>query len=363
MIDMENEPMAMEYCYLGKSGLKVSCIGLGTVPFGTWMDEATCRSVVDLYLDVGGNYIDTANIYGGGTRANNEEMAGTSERTVAKVIKGRRERFIVATKGAWMMTNTMWPNAFGLSRKYLYREIEASLQRLETDYIDLFQCHVWDPYTPIEETMRALDDLVRAGKVRYVGVSNWDGWHVVKANTFARQHSLSPVVSNQIWYTLADRVAEFSIIPACRDQDVAVIAWGVYAEGFLTGRYRRGATGPRPGSRFDVLKDSEMCSWKNLAVERNWDLIDVMDRIAKRHSKDLVNVAMAWILQSGQADVALLGVSSISQFHSSMQVLDFKLSDQEMQELKVISELPHPYPMNFWDLFCYHDSEFYGGIR
>jgi aryl-alcohol dehydrogenase-like predicted oxidoreductase len=350
----------MEYCYLGRSGLQVSRIGLGAIPFGTWMDEQASRSAVDMFLDMGGNYIDTANVYG---RVKGAAGAGDSEHMVGKVLKGRRDRVVLATKGAWQMTETMRPNAFGLSRTYLATEIEASLRRLGTDYIDLYQCHVYDPYTPFEETVRVLDDFVRAGKIRYVGVSNWDGWHVVQANMHARQFGLTPIVSNQIWYALADRVAEFSIIPACRAQDVSIIAWGVYAEGFLTGRYRRGATGPRPGSRFDVLKDSEMCSWKNLAVERNWATLDVMDRMAQEHGKTIPNVAMAWVLQSGHCDVTLLGASSMEQFRVSMDVVGLRLSAEEMRELTAVSELAHPYPNCFWDLFCYHDSEFYGGVR
>lgn len=350
----------MEYRYLGRSGLQVSRIGLGAIPFGTWMDEQASRSAVDMFLGLGGNYIDTANVYG---RVKGAVGAGESERIVGKVLKGRRERVVLATKGAWQMTETMRPNAFGLSRTYLSTEIEASLRRLGTDYIDLYQCHVYDPYTPLEETLRVLDDFVRAGKIRYVGVSNWDGWHVVQANLHARQFGLTPILSNQIWYTLADRVAEFSIIPACRANDVSIIAWGVYAEGFLTGRYRRGATGPRPGGRFDVLKDSEMCSWKNLAVERNWATLDVMERIAREHGKAMPNVAMAWALQSGHCDVALLGASSMEQFKVSMDVIGLRLSAEEMKELTAASELAHPYPNCFWDLFCYHDSEFYGGVR
>lgn len=353
----------MDYCYLGGSGLQVSRIGLGAIPFGTVLDEKASRIVVDRFHATGGNYIDTANIYGGGMSGTNAEMAGTSERTVGKIVKGRRDRFVIGTKGAWLMEDEMRPNAFGLSRTYLATQIEASLRRLNTDYIDLYQCHVWDPYTPTEETMRVLDDFVSAGKIRYVGVSNWDGWQVVKANTHARRFNLTPIVSNQIWYNLADRVAEFSIIPACRDQGVSVIAWGVYAEGFLTGRYRRGAQGPNPGSRFEVIKNTEMCSWKKLAVERNWQVLDAMAQVAERHDKEIVNVAMAWILQAGMCDVALLGASRLDQFEISMQVLNLRLSEGEMQELKEASELPHPYPMCFWDLFVYHGSEFYGGVR
>ena len=353
----------MEYCHLGNSGLEVSRIGLGTVPFGTVLDERSSRDMVDMYLDLGGNYLDTANVYGGGTRGSHAEMAGTAERTVGKVIKGRRDRFVVATKGAWLMEDEMRPNGFGLSRTYLSKQIEASLRRLDTETIDLYQCHVWDPYTPQEETMRVLDDFVRAGKIRYVGVSNWDGWHVVKANAYARQHGLTPIVSNQVWYNLADRVAELSIIPACRDQNVSIIAWGVYAQGFLTGRYRRGDHGPPPGSRTGENKDTESSSWESLAVEKNWETLDAAARIADRHKKTIPNVVMGWALQSGMCDVALLGASKVEQFASSMEVLDLRLSDDEMQELREVSDLSHPYPMNFWDLFCYHDSECYGGLR
>jgi aryl-alcohol dehydrogenase-like predicted oxidoreductase len=261
------------------------------------------------------------------------------------------------------MDDEMKPNGFGLSRTYLSKNIEASLRRLDTDYIDLYQCHVWDPYTPVEETLRVLDDFVRAGTIRYAGVSNWAGWQVVKANAYARQLGLTPIISNQIWYTLADRVAEFFIIPACRDQNVSIIAWGVYAQGFLTGRYRRGAQAPLPGSRMEETKDQESSSWKSLAVERNWNTLDVMDQIAQHHGKTIPNLAAAWLLQSGNCDVVLLGASKMEQFVSSMEVLDLKLSDDEMRQLKEASELVHPYPINFWDMFCYHDSEFYGGLR
>ena len=188
----------MEYCHLGNSGLEVSRIGLGTIPFGTSLDERTSRSIVDKFHDLGGNYLDTANTYGGGFRGSHAEKAGTSERTVGKLIKGRRDRFVVGTKGAWLMEEEMRPNAFGLSRTYLSTQIEASLRRLDTDFFDLYQCHVQDPYTPVEETMRVLDDFVRAGKIRYVGVSNWGGWQVVKANMLTRQFNMASVTKPDI---------------------------------------------------------------------------------------------------------------------------------------------------------------------
>ena len=343
----------MQYCNLGQSGLEVSRLALGAIPFGTWLGDRESRNMADMYLDAGGNFLDTSNIYGG----------GNSELAVGKIIRGRRDRFVVGSKGAWLVGKQMRPNAFGLSRTYLATNIEASLKRLGTDYIDLYQCHVQDPYTPIEETMRVLDDFVRAGKIRYVGVSNWGGWQVVKANMYARQFGLTPLVSNQIWYTLADRVAEFAIIPACRDQNVSIIAWGALAQGFLTGRYRRGDEGPTPESRTAANLDTESSSWKSLAVERNWNTLDVVEGIAERHGMTIPSVAIAWLLQSNTCDVVLVGARNQEQYNANMAALDLRLSPEEMQELNEVSEMPAPYPMNFWNLFCYRDSRYYGGHR
>jgi len=354
----------MEYCYLGNSGLQVARLGLGAIPFGTVLDERTCQSIVDMYYDAGGNLIDTANLYGGGNRGTNSALAGLSERTVGKVIKGKRDKFIIATKGYWLMEDEVRPNSVGLSRTYLATQIEASLRRLGTDYIDLYQCHVWDFYTPIEETMRVLDDFVRAGKIRYIAASNFDGWHIVKANSYAKAANLTPLVSNQIWYNLADRVAEHSIIPACQDQNVSIIAWGPLAEGFLSGRYQRGADGPIPGTAMATeAKETEMSSWKNLAIDRNWDTLDVLARVAETHGTTIPNAARRWLLQSGMCDVVLLGGSKPEHYQESMEILKFCLSETEVEELKAVSELPYPYPRCFYELFCLHESEFYGGLR
>ena len=353
----------MEYCFLGGSGLEVARLGMGAEPFGTRVDEKAARRITDMYADAGGNVIDTANFYGGGLRGSNAEMAGPSERTVGKVVKGRRDRFVIQTKGYWTMEDEVRPNNVGLSRAYLTTQIEASLHRLGTDYIDLYQCHFWDFYTPVEETVRVLDDFVKAGKIRYVGVSNWDGWHVVKGNSIAKSAGLTPIVSNQIWYSIADRVAEFSVIPACRDQDVSIIAWGALAGGFLSGRYRRGAEGPRPGSGFEVQEDDESTSWKRLAIERNWATLDVMDRVAESYGKTVSNIALRWLLQSGSCDVALFGFSSIQQVSDTLAALEFSISDEDMKELTDVSELPKPYPNSFLELFGRRTSEFYGGLR
>ncbi|MBM3712488.1 MAG: aldo/keto reductase [Actinobacteria bacterium] len=351
----------MEYCNLGCSGLQVSRLGLGAIPFGTKLDEKECQNLVDAFYDIGGNFIDTSNIYGGGIRGSNTKMAGTSERVVGKAIKGKRDHFIIASKGYWLTQDDVWPNYIGLSRTYLAKNIEESLIRLDTEYIDLYQCHVWDFYTPVEETMRVLDDFVRSGKIRYIGVSNWDGWHVVKANGHIKYNGLTPIISNQIWYTLADRVAENSIIPACKDQKVAIIAWGALAQGFLTGKYNRGDVIPDKNSRFKDNKDTEMSSFKLLANERNWNVLDIMNDIAKKYSFTVPTIAIRWLLQSGNCDVVLLGGSKIQQYIENFNVLNFRLTDEDFEKLRITSELLHPYPISFYDLFCKYDSQFYGG--
>ena len=352
----------MEYCRLGNSGLEVSRLGLGSIPFGTTLDVATSNRVVDAFHEAGGNLIDTSNLYGGGSVGTNTKMAGTSERTIGKVIKHRRDRFVIATKGYWLMEDAVTPNSVGLGRTYLARNIENSLKRLGTDYIDLYQCHSWDSYTPVEETMRVLDDFVRAGKIRYIGVSNWDGWHVVKANSYAQNSGLTRLVSNQVWYSLADRTIEHSVLPACRDQNVSIIAWGALAQGFLTGRYRRGAQRPEK-SRFDIMKASESSSWESLAVERNWATIDVLDSIAAEHGKTIPLIAARWLMQLGTCDVMLLGGSRQEQYADILDVLNFELSAEQMKELTEVSEPKHPYPRNFTETFGKRDSEFYGGLR
>jgi len=353
----------MEYCNLGHSGLQVSRLGLGAIPFGTSLDQKDCSNLVDAFYEIGGNLIDTSNIYGGGLIGSNTKMAGTSESAVGKAVKGKRDRYIIATKGYWLMEDEVRPNSIGLSRAYLAKNIEASLKRLGTDYIDLYQCHVWDFYTPVDETLRVLDNFVRAGKIRYTGVSNWDGWHVVKANNYAKQYGLTPIISNQIWYTLVDRVSENSIIPACRDQEVSIIAWGALGQGFLTGKYSRGDKEPAPKSRFKTVKDTEMSSFRILASKKNWDLLDLIIDIAKKHNSSIPNVSIKWLLQSGNCDIVLLGGSKIQQYLENFNLINYKLSDDEVEKLRNASEPEPTYPISFYNLFCRRESKFYRGLR
>lgn len=338
-------------------------MGLGSIPFGTVMDEQLSRHAVDRYMEAGGNLIDTSNFYGGGVQGSNTQMAGTAEKTVGEILKGRRDRFVIASKGFWLMEDEWTPNSVGLSRAYLTKNIEDSLRRLQTDYIDLYQCHNRDFYTPVEETLRVLNDFVRAGKIRYAGVSNWDGWHVVEAQMTARQAGLAPIVSNQIWYGPADRGAEHAIIPACRRHGVSIIAFGALAQGFLSGKYRRdGERSPRARKMTPSL-DSAFFSWKNLANERNWNLLETLERIGNERERSIPTLALRWLLDGGACDVVLLGVSKLEQLEKNLEALDFQLTPAEIEAIRRASDPPKPYPNSFYELFCRKESPFYGGLR
>jgi aryl-alcohol dehydrogenase-like predicted oxidoreductase len=345
----------MEYVHLGRSGLEVSQFGLGSAFFGTRVSNRDAATLISEFGERGGNLLDTSNIYG--------NRGGAAEMAIGAAIRGRRHEFVIATKGYWLVEDRPGPNRVGLSRTYLVRNVEASLDRLGTDYIDLFQCHIWDFYTPIDETFRVLDDLVRAGKVRYLGASNWDSWHVVRANVAADRIGAPRIVSDQVWYNLADRVMEHSILPACRDQGVSAIAWGALAQGFLTGRYRRGSTEPDAGSRTSGAVAGEPSAWGNLATEQNWRVLDALAAIASNHGVDIGNIALRWPIDSGACDVALIGGSNLDQVRSLLRSIDLGLAREEIERLREVSEPRIPYPRNFYELFCYRDSPYFGGHR
>src|SRR3954447_536537 len=262
----------MNYRQLGRSGLRVSALTLGTMTFGgagkfasvgtTSADDA--RRQVDMCIDAGVNLIDTADVY----------SDGASEEIVGRAIEGRRDDLLIATKARMAMGDG--PNDAGLSRHHLTRSCEPSLRRLGTDYIDLYQVHEWDGVTPMEETLTALDDLVRAGKVRYVGCSNFSGWQMSKALGVSDRLGLERYVSQQVYYSLQARDAEYEIVPACLDQGVGILVWSPLAGGLMSGKYRRGQQGPE-GSR-------HLTDWNEPPVrdqEATYDVIEVLVEIAE----------------------------------------------------------------------------------
>ena len=235
----------MHYRKLGGSGLAVSALGLGTNAFGKRSDREASTAIIDFALDRGINFFDTANIY-----------AGTeSETIIGHALRGKRDRAVLATKAG--LPRREGPNGSGSSRYHLQRELEESLQRLQTDYVDLYQIHTFDPYTPLEETLRALDDFVRAGKVRYVGASNYAAWELTKALGISELKNLNRFVSIQTSYSLADRTPERELVPACADQEVGIIPYFPLAGGILSGKYAPDASGAAPkGSRAETDKAS-----------------------------------------------------------------------------------------------------------
>jgi aryl-alcohol dehydrogenase-like predicted oxidoreductase len=352
----------MEYRHLGTRGLEVSRIGLGTIPFGTLLDDAACDRVVSAFAEAGGNLVDTANLYGGGRRGANLGHAGEAERAVGRALKGRRHRFVVATKGYWLMEDDVTPGSVGLGRAYLTREIDASLDRLGTDHIDLYQCHAWDFDTPLEETLETLDNAVQAGKIRHFGVSNWDSWQVILAAWQADRRSLVAPISNQVWYNLLDRTIEHSVVPACRAMGMGLIAWGIGANGLLSGRYTSRDRPPASG-RFSLMRDAESVSWRRLATERSWAVIGAVRQVAAQQSLSMMRVAAAWALQRGDVDVALIGGSSAQQYLDQLTDLDRRLPADAMDALSGASRPDAPYPVDLQQVFCRRDSPDYGGLR
>jgi len=250
----------MDHRRLGRTGLMVSELCLGCMTFGRELDEEGSREIIARFLKAGGDFIDTADVY----------EQGASEEIVGRAIKGVREDVVLATKVRFPMGDG--PNDVGLSRKHIVAGCEASLRRLGTDYIDLYQVHAWDAVTPLEETLSALTDLVRQGKVRYVGVSNFTGWQLMKALYVSELNGFERFVSLQPQYSLVERNIEREVLPACREEGVGVIPWGPLGGGFLSGKYRRGEEPPED-SRIAGAPDEFEEAWTKRSVERNWQVL------------------------------------------------------------------------------------------
>jgi aryl-alcohol dehydrogenase-like predicted oxidoreductase len=325
----------MDYRQLGHSGLRVSALTLGTMTFGgveRWSlvgdtDLAGATRQVDICLDRGVNFIDTANVY----------SSGVSEEILGQAIKNRRDRVLLATKARMPMGTG--PNDAGLSRHHIIAECEASLRRMQTDYIDLYQVHEWDGQTPLEETLEALDTLVRSGKVRYVGASNYSGWQLMKALGTSERHGYQRFVTQQINYSLQSRDAEYELLPVAVDQGVGILVWSPLAGGLLSGKYRRGGTG---------LEESRALSdWAEPPVrdpEKLLDTIDVLVEIGEAHGVSAAQVALAWLLERPGVVSLIIGARTDEQLEDNLAAADLKLSDAESARLEEVSRPPLIYP-------------------
>jgi aryl-alcohol dehydrogenase-like predicted oxidoreductase len=330
----------MRYKLLGKSGLRVSELCLGGMTFGEdWgsmlpgASKQEAKKIFDLFVSKGGNFIDTANVY----------QNGTSEKFVGEFISSERERFVVATKYT-LTTNPDDPNASGNHRKNLVQSVEASLKRLNTHYIDLLWVHMWDPMTPIEEVMRSLDDLIRSGKILYIGISDVPAWVVSNANAIADLRSWSSFIGLQIMYNLIERSAERELLPMARALDIGVTAWSPLGGGVLSGKYNKENT--KEQKRFNV-NNPMSASFVN---ERNISIAAEVQAIAKEMSKTPSQVALNWIRQR-QKDKAVMipivGARTEVQVNDNLGCLDFELTSDQLKRLDEKSRIQLGFPHDF----------------
>jgi aryl-alcohol dehydrogenase-like predicted oxidoreductase len=311
----------LEYRNLGRSGLQVSVVGLGCNNFGMRIDEAATRKVVDRAIDLGVNLFDTADVYGG---------AGKSEEFLGKALGNRRHDAIVATKFGMKMGEGLYRS--GASRRYIVAECEASLRRLGTDYIDLYQVHAPDPKTPIDETLRALDDLVRSGKVRYIGHSNFSGWQSVEAHFLAEKHNLAPFISAQNHYSLLTRDIEAELAPVCLKYGLGMLPYFPLASGLLTGKYQRDTPAPQ-GTR---LSNPGFAS--RIMSDRNWDLVDKLTGYAQTHGHSILDLAIGWLASKPFVGSVISGATSPEQLDANVAAGSWTLTAEEMAEVDALAK-------------------------
>jgi aryl-alcohol dehydrogenase-like predicted oxidoreductase len=324
----------MEHRRLGKTGLMVSELCLGCMTFGRELDEEGSKELVQRFLEVGGNFIDTADVY----------ADGVSEEFTGRAVKDVREEVVLATKVRFSMGDG--PNDVGLSRKHILAGCEASLRRLGTDYIDLYQVHAWDAATPLEETLSALTDLVRQGKVRYVGVSNFTGWQLMKALYVSELNGFERFVSLQPQYSLAERNIEREVLPACREDGVGVIPWGPLGGGFLSGKYRRGEEPPED-SRIAGAPDEFEEAWTKRNVERNWRTLDVVGEISEETGKSYAQISLNWLLRQEGVTAPIIGARRMEQLEDNLGAAGWKLSEEQIVRLSEASAIEDVYAYRF----------------
>jgi aryl-alcohol dehydrogenase-like predicted oxidoreductase len=321
---------------LGSSGLVVSQVALGTMTFGAtrWgSDETASREIFNAYVDAGGNFIDTADVY----------SAGRSEEWVGRFIAERqlRDEIVLSTKFTWQSGPRLDVNAGGNGRKNIYRALHASLRRLSTDHIDLYWLHAWDRVTPVEEVLQTMGDLVRAGTIRYFGLSDVPAWYATKAATLASAHATPGPIALQLEYSLAERSIEREHIPAALELGLGITPWSPLAAGFLTGKYARLDAGVGGSGR--LLGVNPFGEQKFTA--RNWRTLEALSTVASACGRPMAQVALAWLLSRPGVNAPILGVSSVEQLHENLAANGLELSAEQLQALGSASvlESAHPY--------------------
>jgi aryl-alcohol dehydrogenase-like predicted oxidoreductase len=325
----------VEYRQLGKSGLRVSTLALGTMGFGGagifqrigTVDVAGAGRQLDLCRDAGVNLVDTADGYSG----------GASEEILGAALRGRRSQFLISTKVRF--PTGKGPNDAGLSRLHLIEACEASLRRLGVDHIDIYQVHEWDGHTPVEETLDTLDGLVRAGKVRYIGCSNYTSWQTMKSLATSGQRGLQPYVCQQVHYSLAARDAEYELVPIALDQGVGILVWGPLAGGLLTGKFRRDKERPKGTRHSETWDEPPIRDW-----DRLWNIVNIVIETAAAHSVSPAQVALAYIMGKPGVSSVLVGARTEAQLADALGAAGLQLTKSERERLDNASELPLLYP-------------------
>jgi aryl-alcohol dehydrogenase-like predicted oxidoreductase len=319
----------MEYRMLGSSGAVVSTLALGTMTFGTETDEVGAHAQLDQYLDAGGNLIDTADVY----------SAGVSEQIIGRWLASRtgaRDEIVLATKGRFAMGRG--PNDLGLSRRHLGAALDASLRRLGVDEIDLYQIHAFDPLTPLDETLRFLDDAVRAGKVRYVGLSNFTGWQLQKAVDLAEFRGLSRPVTLQPQYNMLVREIEWEIVPAAQSAGLGLLPWSPLGGGWLTGKYRREER-PSGATRLGENPDRGVEAYdRRSCVERTWDVVDAVREVSTERGVSMAQIALAWLVDRPTVTSVILGARTLEQLDDNLGAAELHLDAGETERLDAASD-------------------------
>ena len=328
------------YRLLGRSGLRVSPLALGTMTFGSdwgWgADRDEARRMFDTYVDRGGNFIDSANQY----------TNGTAEKLVGEFARDKRDSLVLATKYS-VTTRPGDPNAGGNHRKSMVRSVEGSLRRLGTDYIDLLYLHVWDFMTPVEEILRAMDDLVRAGKVLYVGISDTPAWQISRMQTIADLRGWSPLVALQIEYSLVERTVERDLIPMARAMGLGVVPWSPLASGVLTGKYTRADLDHGGGSAAAEGTRKNVAAANGALTERSLAIADVVKKVATATGRTSSQVALAWTMRDPAVTAPIIGARTLAQLEDNLGALDVSFTEGHLADLEKASAIELGFPHDF----------------
>lgn len=333
----------MQYKQLGKAGIFTTDITLGTMTFGDprskGTDQAEAEKIIHAYLDAGGNHLDTANVYN----------AGKSEEIIAHALKNRRRDVIVATKVNFPVEEG--PNLKGLSRYNIISSVEDSLRRLAMDHVDLLYMHAQDVHTPIEESLRAFDDLVRQGKVRYIGVSNFQAWRLMKALAVSESRLLERFVAAQYQYSLVKRDIEFEYFSLFEEEGLGLLPWGPLGGGFLTGKYQRDQQPDEQTGRIGSHPSHTEEAWHRRNTEQNWAILDEVQAIAREHDATPAQISLAWARQRPTVCSVIIGARTMSQLEDNLKAAEISLSEAQMEGLNKVSTPGELYPYRFLDSY------------